>query len=300
MIGLQVTTRFGLPVPLTGLQDGWLAIPLPESGPELDLAEVLDQLTPELDLVHTALLHDIAEEVKDTPLGDLRNDPTIKSGLLTLYDPATWAFTSVSDPSRDALEMGEADAFALFALAYQMLIRVSAGSLDQFLHEELGRGIWGVVDLRGRLDDDREDRHLLRRGLRGARRRRRKIGEDGHRRDFRVAQARSLTYTEILLGLHEMGVANILHPPAGARWIRGMGIPGPGIPEPRSPGPGSPASPPPRRARCASTCSTTSATRSRARASSSTTSTTRSSPPAPRARTAEPRSRACPQSTPLS
>ncbi len=211
VVALQLATRFDLTMPLADVHDGWLTIALDDGGGALDLDDVRDRLVRAVDGVHAALLDDIRDAVGETPLGELRDHPTIQSGLLTLYDPATWSFASVSDPDRDALDEADADALAVFALAEEVLIQVSAGDLDGFLREEVGRNLWGVVPCRSRFDDTRDERHLMRRGLRGARRRNRKLGVDGHRRDFRVGQARVLTYTEMILALHIQGVADILH-----------------------------------------------------------------------------------------
>ena len=244
VVALQLATRFDLTMPLADVHDGWLTIALDDGGGALDLDDVRDRLVRAVDGVHAALLDDIRDAVGETPLGELRDHPTIQSGLLTLYDPATWSFASVSDPDRDALDEADADALAVFALAEEVLIQVSAGDLDGFLREEVGRNLWGVVPCRSRFDDTRDERHLMRRGLRGARRRNRKLGVDGHRRDFRVGQARVLTYTEMILALHIQGVADILHPPAAPPGDGGTD-PGTGEPGTEDPGTGDPAGPEP-------------------------------------------------------
>jgi hypothetical protein len=211
VVALELSARFDLPVSLTEMRDGWLVVALSGSVSSLDLADVLDRLDSALPAACDILVGDIVAALAGTPLGEFLDRPGTVTGLMSIYDPAAWFVRSVTDPDTDAVAAADTDAVALVALAEAMLTRIDALGLDTFLREEAGLVGGGPVPLRDRFRDSREDRQLLRRGLRGARRRHREVGEEGHRRAFRLGRSRRLTWTEMLLGLHIQAVADILH-----------------------------------------------------------------------------------------
>jgi hypothetical protein len=210
LVGLELSSPRPLAVPVTGLRDDWFLIPVRGASPQLDLRNLLDALDGELPTVHDGLVGDVTRTVGTASLADLPADPDLPSGLLAMFDPAGWFIPSLGNADTDARETGDADAEALAGLGEAMRAQIDGG-IEEFLQNEMERGRAERVPLRHRFRDDRDHRQVLRRGMRGARRRHRTLVSDGLRRAFRLGRSRRLTYTELLMGCHVEGVVDVLH-----------------------------------------------------------------------------------------
>jgi hypothetical protein len=201
VVGLEVSPLFA-GVPLTRLRDGWFLIPIAETAHSLDLADVLSALAAPLDDAESELQSDLSAVVGGADLAALGADPQLNSGHVTMFDPAGWSFGTA--PSDDP------DVLALEELGNATLLLIDSDPVADFLADEVERARETRVPLRDRFRTSRDERQLLRRGMRGARRRHRDLDPDGIHRAFRYGRSRRLTYTEFLMGCHLEGVVDVL------------------------------------------------------------------------------------------
>jgi len=208
LVGLEVSSPF-LGVPLTRLQEGWFLIPVNGAAPALDLANLLGELGGGLATAEEELKAAVGAVVGTADLAGLAGEPALPSGYLTMFDPAGWSI-AVLDGESDAVAAGDPDAVALAELGEATRMLIDDAGIEAFLAEEIERDQETRMPLRDRFRESRDARQLLRRAMRGARRRHRTLDPDGIHRAFRFGRSRRLTYTEFLIGCHAEGVVDVL------------------------------------------------------------------------------------------
>ena len=199
VVGLRVTSRT-LALTTTGLRGGWFVVPVPGAASKLDLSDLLSELGGPLEQAEAELLDAIEAATGGAELADLAMALPAPSGLVTMFDPAGWSVLA-----------GDADTDAIVELGSAASQLIDDAGIRNFVSAEVERERSTRIPLRERFDDERTDRQLLRRAMRGARRRQDDASADGLGRAFRIGRSRRLTYTEFLMACHDEGVVDVLH-----------------------------------------------------------------------------------------
>ncbi len=211
VVALAVPNPSPFAVPVQQVRNGLLLIELPAADPALNLRDVLNQLAIAEPTARGGVLADIRAVIGTASLEQLAADDQLPSGLLTVFDPTGWLVPVLDQqPPTDAVAAADSDAVALHNLGVAMASQINATGLADFLTAETGE-LAARTLLRTRFHDVRTDRQLLRRGMRGARRRQRTTDSDRLPHSFRNGRSRRLTYTEFLIGCQVEDVADLLY-----------------------------------------------------------------------------------------
>ena len=172
VVGLRVTSRT-LALTTTGLRGGWFVVPVPGAASKLDLSDLLSELGGPLEQAEAELLDAIEAATGGAELADLAMALPAPSGLVTMFDPAGWSVLA-----------GDADTDAIVELGSAASQLIDDAGIRNFVSAEVERERSTRIPLRERFDDERTDRQLLRRAIRGARRRQDDESADGLGRAF--------------------------------------------------------------------------------------------------------------------